>query len=225
MRMGGLVLLGMVRMVGVARLLLAAACLVVLAACGGSGGSGDETGAEEDVTVPTTTEAADPREGYFSATESSALNPSLARFQEAWNAYNENNDACNRESRRLFREGASPRRAVQCHLRAHRGLVEGAAGVREALDAVEGEFRPECEAAVDELTAQLGDLEGAWQRVLEGYELYAREGEVAQGLQRQSTTASELSEAFLGPNLVAVTAACYTEEDREQAERDAEQGS
>lgn len=187
------------------------ACLG-LAGCGGEGGSG------EGVTA-STAETADPREGFFAATESEALNPPLARFSAAWNAYLEDGEACNEEAQRLFDDGASPRKAVQCHLRENEPLADATREIREAVDDLDGDFRPECDAGVERFSDALEELETARRRVLDGYERYARSGQVAPRLQERSTEADELSQALIGEELVALTEACYTEEDREQVEQ------
>lgn len=197
------------------RLLVVVTAAAVLSACGGD--------SEPAATAPAaTTEATDPREGYFTSAESEALNPSLGRFSGAWNAYRERGEACNEEAQRLFDEGASPRRAVRCHLEENRGLLEATAEVRSAFAGLSGEYREECEAGVERFTGALDELESARREVLEGYERYAERGEVARGFRRETTEADERTEALLGAELVALTEACYTEEDREQAAEDAD---
>ena len=185
----------------------------VLAACGGGGES------EPAATEPgTTTEAADPREGYFTSAESEALNPPLGEFTDAWNAYLESGEACNDEAQRLFDGGASPRRAVRCHLDENRALVDATAAIRTALDGVTGEYRDECDAGIERFAGSLEETETARQQVLDGYERYAESGTVAPRLQERSTRADELSAALIDEELVALSAACYIEEDLQDSE-------
>lgn len=197
------------------RMLVIVTAAAVLSACGGD--------SEPAATAPAaTTEASDPREGYFTSVESKALNPSLGRIGGAWSSYRARGEACNEEAQRLFDEGASPRRAVRCHLEENRALIDATDEVRAAFEGLSGDYREECKAGVERFMSALDEVEGARQEVLDGYERYAETGEVARGFRRESAEADERTEALLGAELVALTEACYTEEDREQAAEDAD---
>lgn len=195
-------------------MLVVVTAAAVLSACGGD--------SEPAATAPATTEASDPREGYFTSVESEALNPSLGSFSGAWSSYRARGEACNEEAQRLFDEGASPRRAVRCHLEENRALIDATDEVRAAFEGLSGEYREECEAGVERFTSALDEVESLRQEVLDGYERYAETGEVARGFRRESAEADERTQALLAAELVALTEACYTEEDREQAAEDAD---
>ena len=192
------------------RVLVLVTAVAGLSACGG------------DSAPAATTEASDPREGYFTSDESEALNPALGSFSGAWSSYRARGEACNEEAQRLFDEGASPRRAVRCHLEENRALIDATAEVRAAFEGLSGEYREECEAGVERFTSALDEVESARQEVFDRYERYAETGEVARGFRRESAEADERTEALLAAELVALSEACYTEEDREQAAEDAD---
>lgn len=195
------------------RVLFVLVAVAVLSACGG--------GSEPGATAPeaATTEAADPREGYFTSAESEALNPLLARFNDAWNEYG---DDCDAEAQRLFEEGASPRRAVRCHLEANREILAATAEIGTALEGLGGDYHDACEAGIERYAAALDEAEDARRRVLQGYERYAKTGAVAGDFDERGKRAGELGQALMGEELVTLTRACYTEEDREQADEDAQ---
>jgi hypothetical protein len=186
--------------------LLAFSCLV-LAACGGNDSKQDGS-AEAD-------EARDPRVGYFRETESRKLNPPLKQYSTAWTKYTQDPDACNKEASRLSAAGASPRKAVQCHLRENQALIDATTSLRAAVSQLDGSYRPACESQIKRFAAALGKVNAARQRVRSDWNAYASSGVVPSRIQQHSTAADQLSQGFLDKDLPGLSNACYTKADRE----------
>ena len=184
-------------------------CLA-LAGCGGSNSGADvEAG-----------ETGDPREGYFHETESDALNPPIGKLQAAWTAYTKNADPCDRRAQQLFAQGASPRKSVQCHLRANQALLDATTGIQTAVAGLDGDYRTQCDAQIQAFTAALERLEAARQKVLEHWNAYATSGEVAADIQEDVTAADDASQELLEDEVQSLSDACYTEADRAAAENE-----
>ena len=190
----------------VGRMLVGATLVALVAGCGGESGGGSAA-------TPASTE--DPRAGYFDATESGALNPLLASYSKASQSYDA--QACNEEAQRLFRQGASPRRSVRCHLVANRALAGTLDGVRAELGNLDGDYRPECEAAVDEFDKALAEAAEARRRTLADWETYAKSGQNPKNLDRDSKAADERGQQLFAQDIVTLSKACYTAADLEEA--------
>ena len=184
---------------------VALSCLA-LAACGGSD------------SAPGTAETGDPREGYFHETESQALNPPLGDYTTAWTAHTTNAEACSKRAQRLFAQGASPRKSVQCHLRRNQALLDATAGVQAALGELDGTYRTECDEQITAFASALDELQAARKQVLDHWNTYATSGEVPAKIQQDNTAADDLSQSFLDDEIQSLSDACYTEADRAEAE-------
>lgn len=194
-------------------LLLVALLGATATACGGGD---DSAGA----TTPATT-AADPRAGYFGEEQSAALNPPLTALVEADRTWVADGDACNDTATRLFEAGATPRKAIACHLRLTTAMRDASRDVRVAARGVEGDFRPECVAELGRYRATVTRMAAAWQRTLDLWNAYGR-GEAGAGdrITAAGQRAQDLTRTFLdeGEAGKALTVACYTAEDRAEAD-------
>jgi hypothetical protein len=184
------------------RLLLISLACLALVACGGN----DST-QEAD-------EASDPRAGYFHETESSNLNPPLAQYQAAWTKYTQHPDACNKEAARLFAAGASPRKAVQCHVRENQALIDATTTFRAAVSELDGDYRAACVTQIKRFAAALDKVNMARQRVLSDWNAYASSGVVPAKIQQRSAAADVLTQRIVEKDLPGLKSACYTEADR-----------
>ena len=183
---------------------LTLSCLA-LAACGGNGSKqGDSKKADE----------ADPRAGYFHETESMKLNPPLKQYGSAWAKYAKNPDACNKEANRLFAAGASPRRAVRCHIQETQALIDAGTALRAAVSELDGDYRTVCETQVRRFGAALDKVNAARQRTRSDWNAYARTGKVPAKIQQHSTAADTLAQIFLDKDVRGLRTACYTAADR-----------
>jgi hypothetical protein len=194
-------------------LLLVGLVVATATACGGDGDSGAAT------TAATT--AADDRAGYFGEAESAALNPPLAALVAADRAWVADGDACNDRATRLFEAGATPRKAIACHLRLTTAMRDTSRDVRVAVVAIEGDYRPECVAELRRYRATVTGMTSAWQRTLDLWNAYGRgEAGAADRITAAGDRAQDLTRAFLdeGEAGKALTVACYTEADRAEAD-------
>jgi hypothetical protein len=185
------------------RLSLIALTCLALVACGGN----DSTREGDD-------DADDPRAGYFHEAESMKLNPPLARYSAAWTKYTQDPDACNEKAARLFAAGASPRKAVQCHVRENQALIDAATNLRATVSELSGDYNAACVTQVERFAAALDEVNMARQRVLKSWNAYASSGVVRPTLQQQTTAADKLSLRFLDKDVSGLRTACYTESDR-----------
>ena len=184
------------------RLLLLGLTCLALAGCGGSDSSQE------------TDEATDARAGYFHEAESKNLNPPLAQYSAAWMEYTKDPDACNKKAARLFAAGASPRKAVQCHVRENQALIDGATSIRAAVSKLDGDYRATCATEVERFAGAVDEVNMARKRVLKSWNVYASKGVVQPKLQQYTTTADKLSLRFLDKDVSGLRNACYTEADR-----------
>ena len=181
--------------------LISLACLT-LVACGGN----DST--------PEAEETSDPRAGYFHETESMNLNPPLAEYRAAWTEYTQDPDACNKEAARLFAAGASPRKAVQCHVRENQALIDATTAFRAAVSELDGDYRAACVTQIKRFAAALDKVNMARQSFLSDWKAYASSGVVPAKIQQRSTAADVLTQRILEKDLPGLESACYTEADR-----------
>lgn len=191
--------------------------LVCIVAATATACGGGDAGA---ASVPATT-AADPRAGYFGEGESAALNPQLSAIGAADRRWVAGGDACNDEAGRLFDAGATPRKAIACHLRRSTAMRDTSRDVRIAVAGIEGDFRPECVAELGRYRATVTRMAASWQRVLDLWNAYGR-GETGQGdrITAAGARAQGLTRAFIDEGTAgkALTIACYTEADRAEAD-------
>lgn len=191
------------------RLLITSVASVVLVACGG--GSEDDDSKERDA------KPKDARAGYFHEAESEAINPAMATYAAASKAYYDGNEACNATTARLYKAGATPRSSVKCHFTLTKAVIDGVAGIETAVQGLDGQYRDACDDQVAEFTTFLGRFEGAWQDVHDDWTAYAN-GKDTSRIDEHAKAADDLSEDYVTEQVPALTKACYTKSDRDEAD-------
>ncbi len=181
-------------------------CSLALAGCGGSGSTQADT--------ETAGETQDPRAGYFHASESTTMNPPLKQYDTAWKTYQQGNDACNKEASRLYAAGATPRKAVQCHLRRNKALIVANANLRGAVSELNGDYRTACDAQIKRFSAAVGKVDKALQQIRKDWNAYAKSGTAPARLTRDFRAADLRYQGVLSQGVAKLSAACYTEADR-----------
>ena len=192
--------------------LLTLTCLA-LTACGGSGSAEDDPG--------TTSQATDPRAGYFHETESMNLNPPLKQYDTAQKKHSQGNDACNKEASRLYAAGATPRKSVQCHFRRNKALIDANAKLRAAVSQLDGDYRAVCDTQIKRLSAALGKVNAALLQVRKDWNVYSNSGSAPSKLTRDNRAADIAFQQILDQDVSKLSTACYTAADRAEAEASA----
>lgn len=169
---------------------------------------------------PSTSSSSKPRagasEGYFDAQQSDDLNPLLADYDAAFNAYYDGDKACAAQSARRYEAGATPRESIACRFRLTGDYRDAVVALREGVEEVDGEFRAPCEEQVEAFTTFLGRFEDALDAEYADWEAYAS-GRPYPRLQQHVDAITKLAGTFRDEQVPAMSAACYTEADRKAA--------
>jgi len=202
-------------MLRISTLALLVATSILLAGCGGD----DDSSSTKDSKEPKVD-----RSGYFSNTQSEEINPALADWNTAKNAYDSNFDACNAEADKRYKQGATPAKAVECHLRDTKAMLVAVAGIRdvttEFVDA--GEWRTECDEELASFNEALARQEAAWKTLQADWVAYTK-GRATPKINAHSIAASDVANEFAATTVPDLATACYTKADREEAEQDTEE--
>lgn len=191
------------------------AIVPVVAAAVAACGSGDAEGDGSNGRSATTAKEQD-RSGYFDSTQSEALNPAIATYNEASAKYSTGLAGCERQAERLFEAGRPPREAARCHVTRTRAVLGAVTRLRTQVQGLEGDWREPCEEALTGLEASVASLEKGWRQVAADWQSYAKSGELAGAkLQEHVDAAGAAATTFAEDALPELTSACYTDEDRD----------
>lgn len=199
----------MVRTLKLPLLVLVAALL--FAACGGgSDDKGDSKSSSKSDKVD--------RTGYFTEDESAAINPPLAAWNKAINDGVANNDKCNAEATRKYNQGASPREAVACHFKETHAVLAAIDGLQKAVADLDGDWRPQCDKAISDITASLDAMEADWKALDADWEAYSKNKPVPK-IDAHTRATDTSRDRFLQQEFPAWTKACYTKQDIDDASK------
>jgi hypothetical protein len=183
---------------------------VVLAACGG--------GSDDSKRTSSNSKKID-RSGYFTDEQSEQLNPPIAEWNTAANKYFADEARCNKEAERKYNAGASPRASIQCHLVETKAILVATQGLIDAVDGLDGDWRPACEKKIDGMATYLERQRVAIEALQADWLAYANNKPTPK-IQQHASAAGKLAYAF-GELTVPFSEACYTKADRDEAAKDA----
>lgn len=193
---------------GFLRICIVAALATVVTACGGGGSADDTGGASKDA------EPVD-RAGYFTEDESEQLNPALTTWNEVSDDYYASSEECTAEAERKFKDGATPRAAVACHLRGVGAMIDAIANLEAVVGSLDGAWREPCTKQIEQFTEFLAEHRAAWETLRGDWQAYAS-GKPTPQIAAHSKAADATNATFVEDMIPAISEGCYTEADRAQ---------
>ena len=193
-------------MIRVSKLLLLLTAALLLSACGG-----DDSSSKDSKSSKSKEKKID-RTGYFTDKESKAINPPLLQWNTAVDAGIANNEKCNAESDRLYKQGKSGTVIVACHRKETRAVLAGIAAMQKAVAGLDGDYRSECDDAIKDVETALDKMEREWKTLDADWAAYAN-GKATPKVQQHSLATDTSRDNWRNTLFPAWTKACYTQAD------------